>query len=190
MNMNFDVPYEDRVHGARSGSSSGRRLSSGRGSSAASGSGQFTPPPPTVAANDKKYTGEEEKLQLDPEVWVAASGAPKKGHLYGFGHSMDMGRVLSGASSSGSQETSAFTTPGAPGTSPSEMMGFIRDEISGSDSRLVHTVHTQVSDDVQAQLSQDISQAISQALSQVSIPLQAVPSTSARAPHASKLNLL
>ncbi|MQM02986.1 hypothetical protein Taro_035754 [Colocasia esculenta] len=61
MNMIFDVPYEDMVHGARSGSSSGRRLSSGRGSFAASasgpsvppplasGSGQFTPPPPTVA---------------------------------------------------------------------------------------------------------------------------------------------
>ncbi|MQM03715.1 hypothetical protein Taro_036500 [Colocasia esculenta] len=59
--MNFDVPYEDMVRGARSGSSSGRRLSSGRGSSTtsvfgpsvppplASGSGQFTPPPPTVA---------------------------------------------------------------------------------------------------------------------------------------------
>ncbi|MQL70191.1 hypothetical protein Taro_002547, partial [Colocasia esculenta] len=28
MNMNFDVPYEDMVRGARSGSSSGRRLGS------------------------------------------------------------------------------------------------------------------------------------------------------------------
>ncbi|MQL89278.1 hypothetical protein Taro_021852 [Colocasia esculenta] len=35
--MNFDVPYEDMVRGARSGSSFGRRLSSGRGSSTASG---------------------------------------------------------------------------------------------------------------------------------------------------------
>ncbi|MQL91851.1 hypothetical protein Taro_024467 [Colocasia esculenta] len=33
--MNFDVPYEDMVCGARSGSSSGRRMSSGRGSSVA-----------------------------------------------------------------------------------------------------------------------------------------------------------
>ncbi|MQL99950.1 hypothetical protein Taro_032680 [Colocasia esculenta] len=60
--MNVDVPYEDMVRGARSDSSSGRRLSSGRGSSTASasgpfvpppltsGSGQFTPPPPTVAS--------------------------------------------------------------------------------------------------------------------------------------------
>ncbi|MQM01157.1 hypothetical protein Taro_033907 [Colocasia esculenta] len=59
------------------------------------------------------------------EVWVAASSAPKKGHVYGFGHRMDMSRVLSGASSSGSQVTSPFTTPGALGISPSEMMGFI-----------------------------------------------------------------
>ncbi|MQL72541.1 hypothetical protein Taro_004874 [Colocasia esculenta] len=52
------------VRGARSGSSSGRRLSSGRGLSAASasgpssmppllavGSGEFTPPPPRVPAS-------------------------------------------------------------------------------------------------------------------------------------------
>ncbi|MQM22011.1 hypothetical protein Taro_055058 [Colocasia esculenta] len=57
---------------------------------------------------------------------------------------MDTIRVLSGASSSGSQATSAFTTPGTPGTSPSEMMGFVRDEISGLESRLVHTMHMQV----------------------------------------------
>ncbi|MQM20655.1 hypothetical protein Taro_053680 [Colocasia esculenta] len=133
----------------------------------------------------EKYAGEEEQPQLDPEVWVAASGAPKKGHVYGFGHSVDTSRVLSGASISASQATSAFTTPGASGTSPSEMMGFIRDEISGLESRLVHTMHTQVSDAVQAQLSQ----AISQALFQVSIPPQAAPSTLARAPHVSKLIL-
>ncbi|MQM18724.1 hypothetical protein Taro_051719 [Colocasia esculenta] len=74
---------------------------------------------------EEKYAGEEEKPQLDPEVWVAASGALKKGHVYGFGHSMDTSRVLSGTSSSASHAASAFTTPGAPGTSPSEMMGFI-----------------------------------------------------------------
>ncbi|MQM04889.1 hypothetical protein Taro_037695 [Colocasia esculenta] len=50
----------------------------------------------------EKYAGEEEQPQLDPEVWVAASGAPKKGHVYGFGHGMDMSRVLSGALSLGS----------------------------------------------------------------------------------------
>ncbi|MQL91882.1 hypothetical protein Taro_024496 [Colocasia esculenta] len=127
----------------------------------------------------KKYAGEEEQQQLDPEVWVAASSDPKKGLVYGFGHSMDTSRVLSSTSSSSSQATNAFTTSGALGTSSSEMMGFIRDEISDLESRLVHTMHTQVSDTVQAELSQ----AISQALSQVSIPPQAAPSTSARAPH-------
>ncbi|MQL85505.1 hypothetical protein Taro_018032, partial [Colocasia esculenta] len=33
----------------------------------------------------EKYAGEEEQPQLDPEVWVAASGALKKGHVYGLG---------------------------------------------------------------------------------------------------------
>ncbi|MQL84644.1 hypothetical protein Taro_017150 [Colocasia esculenta] len=84
----------------------------------------------------EKYAGEEKQPQLDPEVWVAASGAPKKGHVYGFRHSMDTSRVLSGASSLASQ-TSAFSTPAsAPGTSPSEMMGFIADTISSLESRL------------------------------------------------------
>ncbi|MQL83730.1 hypothetical protein Taro_016218, partial [Colocasia esculenta] len=36
----------------------------------------------------EKYAGQEKQPQLDLEVWVAASGAPKKGHVYGFGHSM------------------------------------------------------------------------------------------------------
>ncbi|MQM22773.1 hypothetical protein Taro_055832 [Colocasia esculenta] len=98
----------------------------------------------------EKYAREEEQPQLDPEVWVAASAAPKKDHTYGFGHSMDTSRVLSSTSSSSSQATSAFTTLGAPSTSPSEMMGFIRDEISGLESRLVHKMHTQLSDAVQA----------------------------------------
>ncbi|MQL77987.1 hypothetical protein Taro_010404 [Colocasia esculenta] len=137
----------------------------------------------------EKYVGEEKEPQLDPEIWVAASGAPKKGHVYGFGHSMDTSRVLSGASSSASQATSAFTTPGALGTSPSEMMGFIRDEISGLESRLAQTMQMQVSNTVQALISQALSQAISQTLSQVSIPPQAAPSTSTRAPHMSKLIL-
>ncbi|MQM07496.1 hypothetical protein Taro_040328 [Colocasia esculenta] len=39
------------VRGARSGSISGRRLSSGMGLSAALGSGEFTPPPPRVPAS-------------------------------------------------------------------------------------------------------------------------------------------
>ncbi|MQL95952.1 hypothetical protein Taro_028624, partial [Colocasia esculenta] len=113
----------------------------------------------------EKYAKEDEQPQLDPEVWVAASGAPKKGHVYGFGHSMDMSRVLSGASSSALQ-TSAFNTEvGAPGTSPSDMMGFITNTISGLESRIAQTMETrlvqmetQVTDALQAQLSQSLSQ--------------------------------
>ncbi|MQL84917.1 hypothetical protein Taro_017428 [Colocasia esculenta] len=138
----------------------------------------------------EKYAGEEEQPWLDPDVWVVASGAPKKAHVYGFGHSMNTSMVLSGASSSASQ-TSAFSTlAGAAGTSPSEMMGFIADTISGLESRLAETMEarlvqmqTQVTDALQAQPSQTLSQVISQALSQVSIPPQATPSTSAQAPH-------
>ncbi|MQL74788.1 hypothetical protein Taro_007162 [Colocasia esculenta] len=99
----------------------------------------------------EKYAGEEEQPQLDPEVWVAASGAPKKGHVYGFGHSMDTRRVLSGASSSDSQ-TSAFTTAGAPGTSPSEMMGFIRDEIFGFESHLTETMEYRLAQTIESRI--------------------------------------
>ncbi|MQM14692.1 hypothetical protein Taro_047630 [Colocasia esculenta] len=99
----------------------------------------------------EKYAGEEEEPQLDLEVWVAASGAPKKVHGYGLGHSMDMSRVLSGGSSSSSQ-TSAFTTPGAPGTSPNEMMGFIVDTISGLESRLAQTMESRLAQTMETRL--------------------------------------
>ncbi|MQL69329.1 hypothetical protein Taro_001592 [Colocasia esculenta] len=36
----------------------------------------------------------------------------------------------------------AFTTPSAPGIAPSEVMGFIQDEISGLEPCLVHMMHT------------------------------------------------
>ncbi|MQL78168.1 hypothetical protein Taro_010601 [Colocasia esculenta] len=92
----------------------------------------------------EKYVGEEQQPQLDPEVWVAASGAPKKGHVYGFGHSMDTSRVFSGASSSASH-TSAFSTQAStPSTSPSEVMGFIADTISGLESRLAQTMESRL----------------------------------------------
>ncbi|MQM18617.1 hypothetical protein Taro_051610 [Colocasia esculenta] len=84
----------------------------------------------------EKHAGGDEQPQLDLEVWVAASGAPKKGHVYGFGHSIDMSRVLSGASSSASQTNAFNVGVGTPGTSPSDMMGFIADTISGLESCL------------------------------------------------------
>ncbi|MQL81858.1 hypothetical protein Taro_014329 [Colocasia esculenta] len=92
----------------------------------------------------EKYVREDEQPQLDLEVWVTTSGAPKKGHVYGFGHSMDTSKVLSGASSSASQ-TSAFNTGvGAPGNSPSDMMGFITNTISGLESRIAQTMETRL----------------------------------------------
>ncbi|MQL76548.1 hypothetical protein Taro_008943 [Colocasia esculenta] len=67
---------------------------------------------------------------------------------------------------------------------PSDMMSFIANTISGLETHLVQ-MQTQVTDALQAQLSQTLSQVISQAFSQVSIPPQAAPSTSAQAPHLS-----
>ncbi|MQM21840.1 hypothetical protein Taro_054885 [Colocasia esculenta] len=69
----------------------------------------------------EKYAGEEEQPQLDLEVWVAASGAPKKGHVYGFGHSMTTSRVLSGVLSSASQTSAFSTAAGAPGQKDEEL---------------------------------------------------------------------
>ncbi|MQL73248.1 hypothetical protein Taro_005591 [Colocasia esculenta] len=100
----------------------------------------------------EKYAGEEQLPQLDPEVWVAASGAPKEGHVYGFGHSMDTSKVFSDASSSASH-TSAFSTQaGAPSTSPSEVMGFIADTISSLESRLAQTMETRLAEMMETRL--------------------------------------
>ncbi|MQM09069.1 hypothetical protein Taro_041938 [Colocasia esculenta] len=131
----------------------------------------------------EKYAGEDEQPPLDHKVWVAAAGAPKKGHVYGFGHSIDTSRVLSGGSSSGSQ-TSAFNAGvGTPGTSPGQLMGFIDTRISGLESRLADSMETrlaqmqmQVTDALEAQLSQTLSQVIAQAFSQaLPPPPQATP---------------
>ncbi|MQL85531.1 hypothetical protein Taro_018057 [Colocasia esculenta] len=53
--MNFDVPYEDMVREARLDSSSGRRLSSGRGSSMALASGPSVPPPLALVYASSSY---------------------------------------------------------------------------------------------------------------------------------------
>ncbi|MQL90829.1 hypothetical protein Taro_023421 [Colocasia esculenta] len=50
---------------------------------------------------------------------AVTSDAPKKGHMYGFGHSLGTARVISSCSSSVSHATSPFTTPTAPGGSSS-----------------------------------------------------------------------
>ncbi|MQM02622.1 hypothetical protein Taro_035388 [Colocasia esculenta] len=63
---------------------------------------------------DERYGDDSQHPELDPDIWVAASGAPKKGHVYGFGHNLGTARVISSCSSSVSHATSPFTTPAAP----------------------------------------------------------------------------
>ncbi|MQM08372.1 hypothetical protein Taro_041225 [Colocasia esculenta] len=90
--MNFDVPYEDIVCGARSGSSSGRRLSSRRDSSVASaldpsvpsplavGSGPFAPPPIFEFSNHRFIHPSEEVRSRS--VWTATAWSNFKHLLY------------------------------------------------------------------------------------------------------------
>ncbi|MQL94308.1 hypothetical protein Taro_026960 [Colocasia esculenta] len=68
---------------------------------------------------NERYGDDSQHPELDPEIWVAASGAPKKGHVYGFEYSLGTARVISSCSSSVSHATSPFTTPAAPGGSSS-----------------------------------------------------------------------
>ncbi|MQL91040.1 hypothetical protein Taro_023648 [Colocasia esculenta] len=60
---------------------------------------------------DERYGDDSQCPELDPDIWVVASEAPKKGHVYGFGHSLGTARVISSCSSSISHATSLFTTP-------------------------------------------------------------------------------
>ncbi|MQL68772.1 hypothetical protein Taro_001045 [Colocasia esculenta] len=68
---------------------------------------------------DERYRDDSQRPKLDPDIWVAATGAPKKGHVYGFGHSLGTTRVISSCSSFVSHAPSPFTTPAAPGGSSS-----------------------------------------------------------------------
>ena len=70
---------------------------------------------------EEKYGDDIHRPELDPDIWVAASGAPKKGHVYRFGHSLGTSRVISSCASSVSHATSPFTTPVAPGGSFSDI---------------------------------------------------------------------
>ncbi|MQL85105.1 hypothetical protein Taro_017621 [Colocasia esculenta] len=44
---------------------------------------------------DERYGDDSQRPELDPDIWVAASRAPKKGHVYGFGHSLGTARTVS-----------------------------------------------------------------------------------------------
>ncbi|MQL93187.1 hypothetical protein Taro_025830 [Colocasia esculenta] len=96
--------------------------------------------------------------ELDPNIWVAASGAPKKGHVYGFGHSLGTARVISSCSSSVSHATSLFTTPTAPGGSSSAALTMTLD--------LFREI---VNESVSQNISTIVSQTVSQTLTQLGI---------------------
>ncbi|MQL69012.1 hypothetical protein Taro_001321 [Colocasia esculenta] len=83
---------------------------------------------------------------------AVTSGAPKKGHVYGFGHSLGTARVISSCSSSVSHATSPFTTPAAPG---------------GSSSATPTMTLAQFREIVNEIVSQNISHIVSQTVSQM-----------------------
>ncbi|MQM07191.1 hypothetical protein Taro_040029 [Colocasia esculenta] len=66
---------------------------------------------------EERYGDDSQRPELDPNIWVAAFGAPKKRYVYGFGHSLGTTRVISSCSSSVSHAISPFTTLAAPGGS-------------------------------------------------------------------------
>ncbi|MQL87392.1 hypothetical protein Taro_019931, partial [Colocasia esculenta] len=92
------------------------------------------------------------------------SGAPRKGHVYGLGHSLGTARVISSCSSSVSHATSTFTTPAAPG---------------GSSSAAPTMTPAQFREIVNETVSQNISHIVSQTVSQT---LAQVGLLGARAP--------
>ncbi|MQM07678.1 hypothetical protein Taro_040523 [Colocasia esculenta] len=96
---------------------------------------------------DERYRDDSQRLELDPDIWVAASGAPKNSHVYGFGHSLGMARVISSCSSSVSHAISPFTTPTAPGGSssaaptmtPAQFREIVNETVSQNISTIDHS---------------------------------------------------
>ncbi|MQL85039.1 hypothetical protein Taro_017553 [Colocasia esculenta] len=107
---------------------------------------------------DERYGDDSQCPELDPDIWVAASRAPKKGHVYGFGHSLGMARVISSCSSSVSHVTSPFTTPTAPGCSSS-----VAQTMTPAQFRKIFN------ETISQNISTIVSQTISQTLAQLGI---------------------
>ncbi|MQL69847.1 hypothetical protein Taro_002172, partial [Colocasia esculenta] len=84
---------------------------------------------------------------MDERYGNDTSGAPKKDHVYGFGHSLGTARVISSCSSSVSHATSPFTTPTAPGGSssaaPTMTLDLFREIINESVSQNISTIVSQ-----------------------------------------------
>ncbi|MQL97319.1 hypothetical protein Taro_030007, partial [Colocasia esculenta] len=104
---------------------------------------------------DKRYGDDSQRPELDPDIWVATSEAPKKGHVYGFGHSLGTTRVISSCSSSVSHVTSPFTTPIAPGSFSSAALTMTPDQFS-------EIVNESVSQNISTIVSQTVSQTLAQ----------------------------
>ncbi|MQM23079.1 hypothetical protein Taro_056140, partial [Colocasia esculenta] len=113
---------------------------------------------------DERYGDDSQRPELDPDIWVAASGAPKKGHVYGFGHSLGTTRVISSCSSSVSHATSPFTTPAAPGGSSSAAPTITPDMFKAI-----------VNETVSQNISTIVSQTVSQMLTELGIPGNRAP---------------
>ncbi|MQL99626.1 hypothetical protein Taro_032351 [Colocasia esculenta] len=104
---------------------------------------------------DERYGDDSQHPELDLDIWVAAFGAPKKGHVYGFGHSLGTARMISSCSSFVSHVTSPFTTPAAPGGSSSAAPTMTL-------AQFREIVNETVSHNISAIVSQTVSQTLSQ----------------------------
>ncbi|MQM20341.1 hypothetical protein Taro_053358, partial [Colocasia esculenta] len=105
---------------------------------------------------NERYGDDSQRLELDPDIWVATSGAPKKGHVFGFGHSLGTVTVISSCSSSVSHQTSPFTTPTVPGDSSS-----VAPTMTPAQFREI------INETVSQNISNIVSQTISQTLAQL-----------------------
>ncbi|MQM07072.1 hypothetical protein Taro_039907 [Colocasia esculenta] len=99
---------------------------------------------------EERYGDDSQCPELDPDIWVAAYEAPRKGHMYGFGHSLGTAMVISSCSSSVSHATSPFTTPAA---------------LDGSSSDATIVTPAQFREIVNEIVSQNISHIVSQTVS-------------------------
>ncbi|MQM21272.1 hypothetical protein Taro_054309 [Colocasia esculenta] len=113
---------------------------------------------------DERYGDDSQRPELDPDIWVAASGAPKKGHVYGFRHSLGMTRVISSCSSSVSHATSLFTTPAAPGGSS-----------NAAPTKTPDMFRMIVNETVSQNISTIVSQTVSHMLAELGIPSNRAP---------------
>ncbi|MQM22783.1 hypothetical protein Taro_055842, partial [Colocasia esculenta] len=94
---------------------------------------------------EERSRDDSQRPELDLDIWIAAFGAPKKGHVYGFGHSLGKVRVISSSSSSVSHATSLLTTPialggsssAAPTMTPTQFREIINETISQNISHIV-----------------------------------------------------